>query len=154
MLIFIELLTEELNKFSIESNDFHLAKTKRGGLKLCSLGYYYTKERVTKSNTYHWKCENTNTCNGRAHTYELRAPVVIKVAHTHRPDTARKQKLINDDLIKEHALSSKENPRDIMIDIHKCENEEVVVQSSSYQNIRQIVSRARKNKAGFGANAK
>ncbi|CAF1145501.1 unnamed protein product, partial [Brachionus calyciflorus] len=71
-----------------------------------------------------------------------------------RPDLARKNKLMNDEMIKTHALSTKENPRDIMIDVHKSQDEEVVAQSSSYKNIRQIVSRVRKHKAGYGSNPK
>ncbi|CAF0801563.1 unnamed protein product [Brachionus calyciflorus] len=62
---FFDLLTEERNKLSIYGNDFNLTKTNRGGLKLCSLGYYYTKERVTKAGTYHWKYEKTISCNGQ-----------------------------------------------------------------------------------------
>ncbi|CAF1030089.1 unnamed protein product [Brachionus calyciflorus] len=134
---FFGLLTEEVNKLSIYGNDFNLTNTNR--------------ERVTKAGTYHWKCEKTITWNGREHTNDLKLPVIIKVNHSHRPD---KNKLMNDELIKTHALSTKENPRDILIDVHIGQDEEVVAQSSSYKNIRQIVSRVRKHKAGFGPNSK
>ncbi|CAF1102351.1 unnamed protein product [Brachionus calyciflorus] len=113
-------LSDELNKLSIESKDFFITKTKRGGLKLCSLGYYYTKERLVKNiNKYHWKCESTKSCNGRAHTIGLEGPV----------------------LITEIAENTKENPRDIMINVQKCDEQYIVVKNSNYENIRQVISR-------------
>lgn len=52
-------LSDELNKLSLENKDFFITQTKRGGLKLCSLGYYYTKERLIKnSNKYHTIAHN------------------------------------------------------------------------------------------------
>ena len=44
--------------------------------------------------------------------------------------------------------------RDIMIDVQKNDDEDVVVQNSNYNNIRQCIKRIRKNKAGFGADPK
>ncbi|CAF1013129.1 unnamed protein product [Brachionus calyciflorus] len=130
-------LSDELNKLTLENKDFFLTKTKTGGLKLCSLGYYYTKERLVKNNNkYHWKCESTKSCNGRAHTIGLEGPLLITVAHTHQPDIIRKQKLINDEKYKQMAENTKENPREIMTDVQKCVEEDVVVQNSNYENIR------------------
>lgn len=88
------------------------------------------------------------------HTIGLEGPVLITVAHTHQPDITRKQKLINDVKYKQMAESTKENPRDIMINVQKCDDEDVVVKNSNYENIRQVISRVRKEKSGYGANAK
>ncbi|CAF1083612.1 unnamed protein product, partial [Brachionus calyciflorus] len=50
---FFYKLTEEMNKMSITTNDFLLSKTIRGAAKLCSLGFYYTKERETTKGKIH-----------------------------------------------------------------------------------------------------
>ncbi|RMZ98416.1 hypothetical protein BpHYR1_035319, partial [Brachionus plicatilis] len=117
-----------------ESDNFYLSKTIRNGQKLCSFGYIYTKERTTKKGFIHWKCEDTLTCSGRAHSEG--EDVEITIAHSHKPDIARKNKLINDEKIKELAIKSKDNPRDILIETQKCDDEDVVLKSS-YNNVRQ-----------------
>ncbi|RNA35677.1 hypothetical protein BpHYR1_024196 [Brachionus plicatilis] len=139
-------LTEEINKLCITTKDFYLSKTIRNGQKLCSFGYYYTKERTTKKGFIHWKCEDTLTCTGRAHSEG--EDVEITIAHSHKPDIARKYKLINDEKIKELAIKSKDNPRDILIETQKSDDEDVVLKSS-YNNLRQVISRVRQNKAGY-----
>ncbi|RNA37148.1 hypothetical protein BpHYR1_038933, partial [Brachionus plicatilis] len=112
---FYEALTVELNKLSVATNELELTKTNRDGLKLCSLGLYFTKERTTKrENKTHWRCERTSKCSGRAHTIGLDPPVLITVAHNHKQDLARKSKLINDVKMKKLSLNTKENPRSIM----------------------------------------
>ncbi|RNA07459.1 hypothetical protein BpHYR1_050794 [Brachionus plicatilis] len=74
---FYEALTVELDKLSVATNELELTKTNRDGLKLCSLGLYYTKERTTKrENKTHSRCERTSKCIGQAHTIGFDPPVL------------------------------------------------------------------------------
>ncbi|RNA07460.1 hypothetical protein BpHYR1_050795 [Brachionus plicatilis] len=56
--------------------------------------------------------------------------------------------------MKELALNTKENPRSIMIETRKCDDDDVVIQNSNFDNLRQLITRLRKDKAGYGKNPK
>ena len=53
---------------------------------------------------YHWKCEQTTACNGRAHTNGLQPPVCLVIPHKHLPNISRKEILISKAMIKDLAL--------------------------------------------------
>ena len=127
-----------LNELSINDETFLIGQTNKNKPKLHSLGFYYTVDRLTKAGLYHWKCEKTLTCKGRAHTVGLEAPVVLTRIHNHTQNFHRAQILTSNLEKKQRAMTSNDDPRSIIINSQLYFTEEAATQSKKIDTLRFI----------------
>lgn len=134
-------------KYLRESSDIKFTNTGKVNQRLHSEGYYYIRDgsakMLNKEGKLYWKCENWKFCPGRVHTIGTSGPVLVRVDHNHLVNIERSLVLENNDLLKSKAVASQINPRELFIETHKFNSDEVIVQSKNYSAHRQFVNRER-----------